>query len=277
MPDLRHTAKSILLSLLRPAGLTVTRLETLDDLHRKLQTLEFELSQLRAKELVRAFPSDHQHRLLDLLPNSHSQIGQDLFVLSELDFRRNGFFVEFGAADGITGSNTHLLERSFAWNGILAEPARIWHNALKSNRCAKISTKCVWRTSNATLPFNEARLAGLSTLEPYTEGDAWAAARVTNTKYSVETVSLIDLLSEFSAPAEIDYLSIDTEGSEYDILNAFDFSKYRFTIITCEHNYTPARELIHTLLSKQGYIRKFQELSRFDDWYVHSEAAPRRA
>jgi hypothetical protein len=68
----------------------------------------------------------------------------------------------------------------------------------------------------------------------------------------------------------IDYLSIDTEGSEYEILSHFDFEKYHFKIITCEHNFTPARERIFSLLTKNGYARKCENLSKIDDWYVRS-------
>jgi hypothetical protein len=84
----------------------------------------------------------------------------------------------------------------------------------------------------------------------------------------VETVSLIDLLNTYNAPKNIDYLSIDTEGSEYEILEAFDFSKYRISIITCEHNFSKKREKIFKLLNKNGYQRVFQGLSRWDDWYI---------
>ena len=68
----------------------------------------------------------------------------------------------------------------------------------------------------------------------------------------------------------IDYLSIDTEGSEYIILSNFDFTKYSFSVITCEHNFSPMREQIYSLLSKHGYISKYQNLSKFEDWYVKS-------
>jgi hypothetical protein len=56
---------------------------------------------------------------------SKSQLRQDLFVLSECQFKENGFFIEFGATNGVDLSNSHILETKFKWNGILAEPAKI--------------------------------------------------------------------------------------------------------------------------------------------------------
>ena len=76
------------------------------------------------------------------------------------------------------------------------------------------------------------------------------------------------MLEKYNAPSLIDYLSIDTEGNEFDILLSHDFSKYNFSVITVEHNYTEQREKIHKLLSKNGYLRKYKELSMQDDWYI---------
>ncbi|WP_199925172.1 FkbM family methyltransferase [Neorhizobium sp. SOG26] len=78
------------------------------------------------------------------------------------------------------------------------------------------------------------------------------------------------MLRKYGAPRQIDYLSIDTEGSEFDILQAFDFGEYEFGIITCEHNYTPQREKIHDLLVANGYVRVWEKVSRFDDWYIRT-------
>ena len=58
------------------------------------------------------------------IKNTKSQINQDIFVLYTLNWKRNGFFVEFGATDGMDLSNTYLLEKDFGWRGILSEP--IW-------------------------------------------------------------------------------------------------------------------------------------------------------
>jgi len=199
---------------------------------------------------------------------SKSQLGQDMFVLSELDFKRDGYFVEFGASDGVELSNTYLLEKRLGWTGILAEPAVVWHDALTANRNCHISFDCIWSKSHEELEFNEVDAAELSTINTFSEGDEHAQTRASGNTYPVYTCSLNDLLEKYKAPTEIDYLSIDTEGSEFEILSAFDFDKYKIKVITCEHNYTPMRGQILQLLQSKGYVRKYTEYSRFDDWYV---------
>jgi FkbM family methyltransferase len=206
--------------------------------------------------------------ILRLLPQSKAQFRQDLFVLAELGFRRDGFFVEFGATDGLNLSNTWLLEKQFGWRGILAEPGQCWHAALSANRRCAIDQRCVWSNSGETLRFNQTAIPELSTIEKFSSADLHKDARKTGSRYDVATVSLMDLLAEHGAPAQIDYLSIDTEGSEFDILESFDFGRYDVRVITCEHNFTPMRRRVHALLSGNGYVRKFETVSEFDDWYV---------
>lgn len=218
-------------------------------------------------EMLLTLPNEHASQLLKILPKSKSQHRQDLFVLSQLDFKRNGYFVEFGASNGINLSNTYLLEKEYGWTGILAEPANCWHHELRNNRNVHIETHCVWSESNQVLKFNEVDSALLSTISSYSNTDSHSKRRKNGKSYDVKTISLNDLLIKYDAPKEIDYLSIDTEGSEFEILNNFDFSKHHFRLITCEHNFTKMREEIFQLLSHNGYVRKFKELSKCDDWY----------
>jgi FkbM family methyltransferase len=207
--------------------------------------------------------------LLSYLLKATSQLGQDLFVLSELQLKQNGYFVEFGATNGLTISNTYLLETEFAWKGILAEPAKCWYKELKKNRKCHIESDCVWRDSHTTFAFNEVNaIPELSTIYAFSNCDMHHNNRKIGQTYDVTTISLLDLLKKYRAPRVIDYLSIDTEGSEFEILSAFDFDQYKFKVITCEHNFTPIREKTFALLTQQGYIRKFDHLSKFDDWYV---------
>ena len=85
--------------------------------------------------------------VLRSMERSRSQIRQDVFVLSELRFKKNGFFVDFGASDGISASNTYLLEKEYGWTGILSEPAKCWHKDLHNNRTSAIEKRCVWSES----------------------------------------------------------------------------------------------------------------------------------
>ena len=167
-----------------------------------------------------------------------------------------------------------MLEQKFNWQGILAEPGRTWHRALKQNRpSALIDTRCVWSSTGNMLTFNETESPELSTIDSFSASDGHAVARQKGVQYEVSTISLIDLLREHKAPEIIDYLSIDTEGSELEILEAFfrENTHYKIKIITCEHNFTPHRQKIYDLLTKYGYVRKLQSASRWDDFYVLQE------
>ena len=205
-----------------------------------------------------------------LLNKSKSQNWQDIFCITEHNFKANGYFVEFGATNGVDISNTYLLEKEYGWTGLLAEPAKIWHESLRRNRKCNIDTSCVYSKTGKLMQFNEVRGSEeLSTLDKYSLKDAFSKKRKLNAiKYDVKTISLSDLLDKYNAPKIIEYLSIDTEGSEYEILSKFDFNKYKFEVITCEHNYTINQEKIYTLLTKNGYKRKYIGLSKADDWYV---------
>lgn len=202
---------------------------------------------------------------------SNSQLFQDLFVLQTLHEKSAGYFVEFGAADGIFLSNTYLLEREYGWRGIVAEPSLGWHAPLQKNRGCSVDLRCVWGTSGKTLTFSEALEPEFSTINEFKHSDHNARHRSNARQYNVTTVSFHDLLSDHNAPSDIDYLSIDTEGSELEILKSLDFEKWSFKVITVEHNHTPDyRNALYSLLSSKGYKRMFSEITRWDDWYARA-------
>ena len=204
-----------------------------------------------------------------LLRHSKSQLGQDLLGLSVSGLDKPGFFVEFGAADGVALSNSHILEKHFGWTGILCEPSTGWHEALKKNRSCNIDTRCVYSVSGEKISFSENYLGELSAITAFVEPNANGVLKRTTSSYVVETVSLLDLLKFHNAPKFIDFLSIDTEGSEFEILEKFDFQSYRFGAICVEHNFADTRGKINKLLLASGYVQVYKDLSDFDDWYVH--------
>jgi FkbM family methyltransferase len=202
---------------------------------------------------------------------SKAQLFQDLVAIYSSRGKRGGYFVEFGATNGVDLSNTYVLEKNFGWTGILAEPARCWHAALQSNRSAIIDHRCVWQRTGDTVDFLETREAEYSTILEFGDRDFNREKRKGCGTYSVETVSLNDLLIEHNSPDHIDYLSIDTEGSEYAILDAFDFNRFQVDFISIEHNFVePNRTSINRLLTANGYVHVLEFLSKWDDWYVRA-------
>lgn len=113
-------------------------------------------------------------------------------------------------------------------------------------------------------------LTDLATLENYIYTDHWGHTRMSEQyeQYLVNTISLDDLLTQHNINSDIDYLSIDTKVSEYDILKAYSFNR-KIKIITVEHNGNKYRNDIFNLLTRNhGYSRILTDISKYDDWYV---------
>ena len=203
-----------------------------------------------------------------LLRNSKSQLGQDILALSVSGLDKPGYFVEFGASDGFALSNSHILEKHFGWDGILCEPSTAWHSALNQNRNCIVDTRCVYSVTGEKISFSENYLGELSAITAYAKPNASGILKRTTSSYEVETISLQDLLKAHNAPKFIEFLSIDTEGSEFEILKNFDFQSHRFGTICVEHNFADTRGKINKLLLANGYRQVHEDLSDFDDWYV---------
>jgi FkbM family methyltransferase len=202
--------------------------------------------------------------------DTKSQINQDINIIKFYDNKKNGFFIEIGASDGINFSNTYLLEKEYNYKGICVEPIPEHYKNLVINRPNSICCdKAVYSISDLILDFDIANnldlLSGISIcIDTFKE-----SIDSNKTTIQVKTISLNDLLYTNNAPNFIEYLSLDTEGSEYEILKNFNFSNYIFGLIDVEHNYQePRRSQIKDLLIKNGYI--YIGENKWDDCYKHN-------
>jgi hypothetical protein len=217
---------------------------------------------------------------------NHSQENQDLFVLYFTNYvGKKGFFVEIGAGDGVNISNTYLLEK-IGWTGILVDPVDYNNENMKLRKCIK-DNRCVYSKTGLKIPFAEMPFIPVVVGSP--ELKSWSGILENLHDYNrsimniendsgtkvrdVETVSLNDLLKQYNAPNKIDYISIDTEGSEFEIISNFDFNKYDVEIFTIENNNANFKGDIITLLNYRGYFR-MPSLSQggfapnYDDWFI---------
>ena len=150
---------------------------------------------------------------------SHSQLGQELEVIKFYNNKEDGFFIEIGASDGVELSNTYLLETKYNWKGICCEPIPTKFEKLVKNRPNSICYKeAVYNQSGLILQFDISNSYDL--LSGISEHIDRYKSTVDNNKTTihVETISLLDVLKKSNAPSFIEYMSLDTEGSEFEIL-----------------------------------------------------------
>ena len=207
-----------------------------------------------------------------------SQLYQDMFASFVIGDKFDKTFFEFGATNGIDLSNSYTLEKYLNWEGALSEPSPQWHDELKKNRPqTNIISECIWSESNKELNFFVSDVGVLSSLEDFKESDKISMPGNTQARLKsgksiiVKTISLNDIIEKQFNSKTPSYISIDTEGSEYEILKNFNFKKYRPLVFTIEHNFTELQLKIDELMYLNEYIRVFKSLTVFDAWYVAKE------
>lgn len=187
-----------------------------------------------------------------------SQYKQDEHIDKVLKQKENGFFVDIGAHDGQDKSNSFFFEKYRNWSGICIEPGPNEFKALVNNRKSININCCV---SNYEGESNFTYINGYSNmLSGLTENyDSQHLLRISRElkefggeqkEIKVPVRTLCSILEDHEA-YEIDYCSIDTEGSEYEIIKEFDFSKFKIKTLSIENNYED--ENIRNVLFKNGY------------------------
>lgn len=194
-----------------------------------------------------------------------------------------GLFVEAGAYDGETWSNTLYLERSKNWTGLLIEPSVESYKLLKSkNRNAYSVNSCLGggrRASRST--FIEAGPFGITTNSSSSQTDSQIVYAVTCHPLDVILDQFFRSFPQLKSkksrisqrPMTIDYLSLDIEGNERSIVQSFDWGKYQFNLINIEFNQN--RELYEWLksyLRKYGYVETLQDDVWYQDLYLAHES-----
>jgi len=243
---------------------------------KKLQHLPSEETQ-RAKvikllKIIQLYGIEPGADLASLVYKSRAQLGQDLWIAVASTVKRNGTFLEIGGADGFTISNTYLLEKELDWTGVLVEPALVYREELRKNRECLIDFRCCSSKSGQKVEFLETLSPEYSTINEYRFSDTHADDRIRGVKhYLVETVSLNDIFEKYFPSGLVDYISIDTEGSEEDILQSFNFEKYSFRFLSVENAFNKEKsERISKMLIPKGFKKVLQECSEFDDFYEKS-------
>ena len=177
----------------------------------------------------------------ELIEKNYSEAYQDMFVLTMLNGKKDGTYLEIGAGNSFYGNNTALLEKQFDWKGVALDIDENFVNAHKNER----KNPCFLK--NATLVNYNAFLSGL------------------------DFPNEIDYLQ----------LDCDPPSVTYDILLSIPFETYKFAVITYEHDYycdetKSFQEKSKKYLESYGYMRVVNNISpdefrSYEDWWIHPD------
>jgi FkbM family methyltransferase len=178
--------------------------------------------------------------------------------------KQSGYFVELGANNGVSQSNTLLLETFWGWRGTLIEPVGetflqlIRHRSAKRNhlvRAACVSFEFADSTVKiATSGLMSAPIGVDSDVhDPVEHAKSGLKHTPGRDKVTIEEVparTLAGILEDAKAPSHIDLLSLDVEGGEIEVLNGLDFDRYSFGTLVIESR---SIQRLEKLLNSKGY------------------------
>ena len=196
----------------------------------------------------------------NFLVESKSQNGQDLFALLSNDFKKDGVFIEFGAYDGVIFSNTYLLEKQFGWTGILIDPIPSHFESMKLNRNCKLIHGAITVEKQDSVLIEELPASDLSM--------SVNKRKLFKKIHEVKAFTLLEIIDLNLTSNEIDFLSIDIEGNDLDILKSLDLNRYKIKAVCVEHNFREGSDEIINYMDKNGYDLVYSEFSKNDYWFV---------
>ena len=160
--------------------------------------------------------------------------------------KTGGFYIELGANDGLTQSNTALFEFSKDWTGLLIEPSVNAYNQCKVNRPKSVVVNYACVSSS----YTESHVSG--DFHGHLMSSVNGQRRNSGTRHQIPARTLESLLDEYTPNTSIDLLSLDTEGYELNILQGLNLSKYRPHYMLIEV-YTKDFDAICAFLKENDY------------------------
>lgn len=193
----------------------------------------------------------------------YSQNGEDYLLREFFKEKKDGFYIDVGAFDGIHLSNTFLFEK-LGWKGVCVEAHPQYYQKCKENRPLSqcLHAACVGDENVNEITFQTEELGLLSGIQRKDEADIKKryAGRGLEFKgfqeVTVPATTLNRVLESYGDSLRIDFISIDVEGNELEVLNGFDLKQYKPEIILVEANTAADEEKLDSyLINQQGYYK----------------------
>lgn len=195
------------------------------------------------------------------MPYWFSQKGQDEWVQEVLCYKEDGFFLDIGAFDGVNDSNTCTLERFYGWKGVCVEANDTYYYKCLKNRSCNVLNLAVSSRPGVVTICDDGKGSGI--LSKNFKNLASIGNKRTK---KVVCVPISAIITYFKIPRFIDYVSLDVEGGEYDVLLGFPFRTHIMRTLTMEGNDKRAFKL----LERNGYVcLQYDRLNGEDSFWVH--------
>lgn len=204
---------------------------------RKIKYLKYLLKQIQLFLEKENLP---YHKKVDT--SLGSQKGQIEYLLNNFfnyennGLKKKGYFVDLACADGIQYSNTYFLEKYLDWKGLLIEPNPKFKESIIKNRTSTYVNECIGRNNTDIVRFRiDNFMFGGIVGDAYDNNKKFRKKELDNAEIiSLKTKTLETILDEFKCPEIIDYLNLDVEGAEEEVLLNFNFKKYKFKFMSIE-------------------------------------------
>ena len=198
----------------------------------------------------------------------YGQFGTDVLIELYFQEKNNGVCVEVGAANGTRGSNTLYFEK-LGWRALCVEPNPKYVEMIKETRKEFVQLAC--GSENAVLPFTIFDIGKnniMSSVSGLIPDERLVAQHqdIINDRYTIDVdVRTLDtILHEQQFDKDIDFISIDTEGTELDALKGVDLNYWNIKLLVVENNFNDKE--IEDYLSNFGYIKDARW--KINDFYL---------
>ena len=205
--------------------------------------------------------------MIDSARKFYSQSGEDQILFEIFKDKQQGLCIEVGGFNGIDASNTYFFEK-IGWRCIVIEPIPELCQEIQKNRNCRVFN-CAAGNFNGTTKFQ------INEQDPIVSAIAYNNVQLSYQQYLGQTLREIDvkmekldnlLKAENVKEKEIDFISIDVEGQELNVLQGFSLQKYSPRILIIEDNLKMTDNQVCQYLSKFGYVR-FKRTG-VNDWYA---------
>lgn len=177
----------------------------------------------------------------------HAQHGEDVWLWQYFKGKENGFFIELGAYNGVSFSNSYFFAKQLGWRGLLIEAIETQYKQCVVNRPESVVVHAALQGDPNKQSETFSVVEGADMLSGI--GDKAGMKTMT------VPCSTLNTLLEDIKPNHIDFVSIDVEGAELEVLRGFDLDKYKPELVMLEANGLKARQEQESYMKSFGYTR----------------------